>query len=117
MADTVHTWFGAAGYRATREACVPALATTDREGNHKDAYLDVQAIACDKPDFLIDVTVRHAPSKHYMPKAAEQDGSTFEPADKDKQRTYPARGGLRVTTFAAETYGRMSEPMLDTMRE
>ena len=52
-----------------------------------------------------------------MPKAAEQDGSTFEPADKDKQRTYPARGGLRVTTFAAETYGRMSEPMLDTMRE
>ena len=60
LADMVHTWFAASGYRATREACIPALATTARDGSIKDAHLDVQATACDKPDFLIDVTVRRS---------------------------------------------------------
>ena len=78
-----------------------------------DAYMDVQAIhgACE--DALIDITIRHAPCKHYMPRAADHDGSTFGPADKDKQRTYPPRSGLRVATFAAETYGRTSDIMQD----
>ena len=79
--------------------------------------LDVAALSSTNPDAYVDVTVRHAPSDHYMPRAAEVDGATFVVAEGDKRRTYPTRGGYVVTTFATETYGRVSDAMHEAMRE
>ena len=93
IADMVHCWYRTAGYHATREACVPALSTTSASGAIKDAYLDVAALSSTNPDAYIDVTVRHAPSDHYMPRASEVDGATFSIAASDKKRTYPTKGG------------------------
>ena len=94
IADLVHSWYRSANFHATREACIPALATTTSSGGTKDAYLDVAALSSANPDAYIDVTVRHAPADHYMPRAAEVDGATFVVAESDKRRTYPPPRGL-----------------------
>ena len=83
LADLALGWYRAAGYHSTREACIPSLAKV-KDGKVLDAIMHVEAVSGILPEVLVDVTVRHAPAQHYMPRAADHDGATFDPADKDK---------------------------------
>ena len=73
-----------------------------------DAVMDVWSTGsswiCDK---FVDVTVRHPCIRAVLGRAAQVDGAAAAAAEGDKQRRYPAAGGVNVTTFAAETFGRL----------
>ena len=51
-------------------------------------------------DAVADMLVREA---------AKTDGAAAAKGEEDKQVRYPAKGGVRVTTFAVETFGRLGD--------
>ena len=115
VADEGRTMYAAAGYYAAREVCIPRLAR-EKKGKLVDAYMDIHAVHGTMPEYMVDVTVRHAPSKHYMPMAGNHDGYAIRQAEKEKRVQYPSTGGCRVDTWAMETYGRISQAMERDMK-
>ena len=76
--------------------------------DERDAILDIWATGSAwMGDVVIDVTVRHPCSADLLRAAAETDGACAMDAERDKQKRYPPSAGIRVTTLAAETFGRL----------
>eukprot|EP00972_Heterocapsa_arctica_P111891 16428697-Heterocapsa_arctica.AAC.1 len=93
----------AAGAHCRCEVPVPDL--EDSSGDQ--AILDLVIWGGGMSDAFIDVTVRHPAAERYLAAAARVAGACAAKAEKDKEDTYPPRGGLRVIAFAAETWGRL----------
>ena len=68
---------------------------------------------------VFDATVRCPTSRTYLEprgfNAANTDGFSCSLAAIDKEKRYPAVDGLKVTTCAAESFGRISESFLDLL--
>ena len=59
-------------------------------------------------DSILDITIRHPAASRYIEAgSATRDGACAEEAEEEKAEAYPPRGGVAVTAFAAETYGRL----------
>ncbi len=70
--------------------------------------LDLVAWGAGMPDVVIEVIVRHPAAATYAEaEAADVPVTCVERAEADKARRYPARGGVSVWPFAAETWGRV----------
>ena len=102
-----------AGYVVLVEQHVPQLGFRKRRRGEEviteAARLDVVA-SCHPfaPDQLYDVSVRNPFSVRAMAKgAADHPGVAAGLALEDKQRRYPASGGVSVQCFAMETVGRI----------
>ena len=103
IADFLVKVFQAAGCTAVREFPFAEFRIDERE-----AILDLWASGSVwMADRIIDVTVRH-PCKHdIVQSASKADAACSLDAEREKQQRYPPAGGLLVTTFAAETFGRL----------
>ena len=55
----------------------------------------------------MDVTVRHPLAERYMPRAAKYNDVANNRAAAEKRNRYPARGGIFVTPFPVEIFGRL----------
>ena len=103
LADCMCEICGTTGATAVREMYIEELRSAK-----SDAVLDVWSTGSYWiRDQLIDVTARHPCAVSYRSKAATTDGAAARIAEDDKQRRYPPSGGVAVTTFAAETFGRL----------
>jgi hypothetical protein len=113
-----------AGLEARREIIVPewarwTTATPTKPAECREARLDVCAWspAALLRDLNVDATVRHALSQRYRSRAAREDGAATLMAAAEKERRYPLKGGLRCTTAAAETLGRLGADFLELLKE
>ena len=111
-----------AGYVTLVEQHVPQLGFRRRRCGgvkvNEAARLDVVA-SCHPvaPDMLYDVSVRNAVSSRALTKgSARNPGVAAELALKDKEARYPARGGIAVFCFAAETGGRLHSAADEELR-
>ena len=84
---------------------VPVAQLEDAAGGQ--AVLDLVTWGAAMPDAVIDVTVRHPGAARYAEEAATTAGACAAKAEEDKANDYPARGGVAVLAFAAETWGRL----------
>ena len=126
VADYVAKCCSIAGLHARREVVVPewAQSRVQQDGSRKvvEAIMDVEATGFGDISVLhIDATVRYPLAQRYLQVAdghssSDIDGHATKVADKDKQERYPPRNGLRVTTAAVETFGRLGDAFLDLLQ-
>ncbi len=106
-----------AGYHVRREAYVSQLLRQDGSA----AVLDVVAYPLGQavPILACDITVRHPFAQRYMSVAsstrADAPGHAAAQGAADKLRSYRASGGVHVTPFAVEPYGRMHGEAYSTL--
>ena len=92
---------------ATTRCEVPIAELEDEAG--EQAILDLVVWGGGElQNSVLDITVRHPVASRYMEAgAAKLDGACAAKAEEEKAEAYPPRGGVAVTAFAAETYGRL----------
>ena len=103
----------AAGMRALLEQIVPELRSAARQ----EPRLDVEAWglpAC--PRLLLDFTVRNTAAGRYASVRSSPAGVAAV-AESEKQRTYPARGGVAVRGLSMEHLGRHGPLLAQTLAE
>ena len=106
-----------AGLWTTTNAVIPALAQV-KEGEKIDAELDVVTWSPEPGLSLqLDVNVRHPSADRYIKQSCRTDGVAARKAEQEKQARYPSRNGIRVTTFAIETFGRLGNEASETMQK
>ena len=105
-------WWCLAGRMCSLLAGVAALHL------NQEWWLDVVAHSCTGESFFIDATVRNPPVPKYRVEghSCTQDGFACKVAVQDKQRRYPPKDGMRVTTAAMETYGYIGQELEDLLR-
>ena len=89
-----------------------------KEGEQVDAELDVVTWSPEPGLSLqLDVSVRHPAADRYIKQSRRTDGAAARKAEQEKQARYPSRNGIRVATFAIETFGRLGNEASETMQK
>ena len=84
-----------------------------------EAWLDVVASDGLGTDFYIDATIRNPLCQRYLevqsPNAATETNFATKVAQQEKQKRYPPTDGYKVTTAAAESYGRIGDELAELL--
>ena len=117
VVDTLHDFAKEAGLWASVNVVVPEFSRKRRDGTTEDGVMDLATWSTDPAHTtFIDVTVRSPLVPSFLPKAAVEDDFTNNRAAAEKHKRYPARGGIKLTPFPVESYGRIgpsAERLLD----
>ena len=110
----------AAGHFALKEQVVPQWGVWRQRGRgnldwqYTEAILDVVSFDPGSLQHLhVDTTVRNSLGKRYLDAgSATTPGVAMSIAARDKEKRYPAGGGMRCTTAAVDQFGYIDEDFL-----